>query len=250
MTVSDHLFLTTLDLLPPMKTRSILVLTLIFFSLTVLAQKPPVSATLTSPKSFTAKIDPNQKFPPIKLACLLTNGKPRPFDCEFTFDRLEFYGNDGSLLGTVKHSKGQPAPTPLLFTKAKKSAPAGQGGPITYTVKAYFTRRNKPAFPVNKGYQIRSCVVTSCLQSDQISTIVSGVAMPTQLFNQKVLTFDLTWIYNKKEGGSMIGPHELYIENDVTTTKFPFNAQSTMRDKSEAWIDINPFITGDPSPVN
>ena len=233
-----------------MKTRLSLILTLIFLSVAVLAQKPPVSATLTSPTNFTAKIDPNQKFPPIKYTCLLTSGQKRPFDCEFSFDRLEFYGNDGSLLGTVKPGKAQTKPTFLPFNKAKKSAPAGQGGPITYTAKAYFTRRNKPAFPVKKGYQIRSCVVTSCLQSDQISTIVLGVVMPTQLFTQKVLTFDLSWIYNKKEGGSMIGPHELYIENDVTTTKFPFNAQSTMRDKSEAWIDINPFITGDPSPVN
>lgn len=232
-----------------MKTRLSLFLTVIFLPLIVLAQKPPVSATLTNPNSFTVKFNPNQKIPPLKLACLLTNGKPRPFPCEFSFDKLEFYGNDGSLLGTVKASKGQPAPTPLLFTKAKKSVPAGQTGQITYTVKAYFSRRNKPAFPVSKGYQIRSCVVTSCLQSDQISTIVSGLSMHAGLSGQTVVTFDLSWLYSKK-GGMMIGPHELYIENDVTTTKFPFSVQSTMRDKSEAWIDINPFITGDPSPAN
>lgn len=232
-----------------MKTLLIPILTFIFLPFIVLAQKPPVSATATKPGSLTVKFDPNQKIPLLKLNCLLTNGKPRPYPCEFSFDKLEFYGNDGSKLGTVKAGKGQPAPTLLPFNKAKKSAPAGQTGQITYTVKAYFTRRNKPAFPVSKGYQIRSCLVTSCLQSDQISTIVSGIAMPAGLFGQTVLTFDLSWLYSKK-GGMMVGPHELYIENDVTTTKFPFNVGSTMRDKSEAWIVINPFITGDPSPAS
>jgi hypothetical protein len=102
---------------------------------------------------------------------------------------------------------------------------------------------------VTKGYQIRSCLVMACLQSDNISTLISGIQMPAKLLEKAVVTFDMTWTYGKKEG-MMIGPHELYIENDVTTTKFAFNAQNTMRDKSEAWIDIQPFISGDPSPAN
>ena len=230
-----------------MKTRLSVLLT-VLLPMTLLAQRPPLSATITKPGSMTIKFDPKQKIPPLNLTCLLTNGKARPFDCEFSVDKLEFYGNDGSLLGTVKPTKGQPPITPLPFNKAKKSAPAGQTGTITYAVKAYFTRRSKPAFPVNKGYQIRSCLVTSCLQSDNISTVLSGVVMPAGLFDQSVLTFDLSWLYSKK-GGQMVGPHELYIENDVTTTKFPFSEQHTMRDKSEAWIDIQPVISGDPSPT-
>jgi hypothetical protein len=218
-------------------------------SMNVMAQKPPLSATLTKPGSQTFKFDPKQKIPPIILPCLLTNGKPRPYDCEFTFDRLEFIGNDGAVLGTVKPVKGQPKPTPLLFSKAKKAPPVGQTGLITYTAKAYFTRRHKPAFLVNKGYQIRSCKVTACLQSDEITTVMAGIKMPAGIGDQAVVTIDLSWLYSKKDS-QLIGPHELYIENDVTTTKFPFSSGVTMRDKSEAWIDIQPTITGDPTPVN
>lgn len=232
-----------------MKILLSLLLTVLLLPTTLLAQKPPLSATLTNPGSLMIKFDPAKKIPPLNLPCLLTSGKPRPFDCEFSFDKLEFYGNDGSLLAKVKPVKGQPPFTQLPFAKAKKSAPAGQTGPITYTAKAYFTRRHKPAFPVSKGYQIRACPVTACLQSDNISTVLAGIKMPDGLFDQAIVTLDLTWLYSKK-GGSMIGPHELYIENDVTTTKFPFTSSVTLRDKSEAWIDIQPVISGDPSPGN
>ena len=230
-----------------MKTPLLSLVFVCLLPIAVYAQKPPFSATLTNPNSLTIKFNPKQKIPPLNLPCKLTSGQDRPYACEFSFDKLEFYGNDGSLLGTVKPVKGQPKPTPLPFTKAKSSAPAGQSGLITYTVKAYFTRRNKPAFPVNKGYQIRTCKVTSCLQSDQISTASEAIKMPTGINDQAVITFDLQWIYGKKDG-LMIGPRELYIENDVTTTKFKFSTQYTMRDKSEAWIDIAPVITGEPSP--
>jgi hypothetical protein len=231
-----------------MKTYAMLLLANLALPLVLLAQKP-VSVTLTKPGSQTIKFDPKQKIPTLNLPCKLTNGKDRPFACEFSFDRLEFIGNDGSVLATVKPVIGQPKPTILPFDKAKKSAPSGKAGPITYTAKAYFTRRNNPSFPVTKGYQIRSCLVMACLQSDNISTLISGIQMPAKLLEKAVVTFDMTWTYGKKEG-MMIGPHELYIENDVTTTKFAFNAQNTMRDKSEAWIDIQPFISGDPSPAN
>lgn len=229
-----------------MKTQLILALLIFAVSSTTYAQ-PPFSATLTSPHSTTIKFDPRKKIPPLNLPCKLTSGKGRPYACEFSFDKLEFYGNDGSLLGTVKRVAGQPKLTQLPFTKAKKSAPAGQSGLITYTVKAYFTRRNKPAFPVTKGYQIRTCNVTSCLQSDQISTALSAITMPSGLNEKSIVTFDLEWMYGKKDG-LMIGPHEIYIENDVTTTKFKFSTEFTMRDKSEAWIDIAPVITGEPAP--
>ena len=229
-----------------MKTYFSLLVVVCLLPIAVRAQKPPFSATLTNPSSLTIKFNPKQKIPPLNLPCKLTSGKDRPYACEFSFDKLEFYGNDGSLLGTVKPAKGQLASTSLPFTKAKSSAPAGQSGLITYTVKAYFTRRNKPAFPVVKGYQIRTCKVTSCLQSDQISTALSAIAMPAGLGDQAIITFDLQWLYGKKDG-LMIGPREVYIENDATTTKFKFSTEYTMRDKSEAWIDIAPVITGEPS---
>ena len=150
------------------------------------------------------------------------------------------------MLATVKSKVGVSKSVFLPFDKAKKSAPAGKVGLITYTVRAYFTRLNTPAFPVAKSYQIRACVVTNCLQSDKIETIMSGIQIPTNLFAPSVVTVDLTWIYGKKEN-MMTGPHELYVENDVTTTKF--SPQSTIRDTSEDWIDIQPFVTGDPSPT-
>ncbi|MVM30697.1 hypothetical protein GO755_11700 [Spirosoma sp. HMF4905] len=233
-----------------MKTQLMLLALVCLLPISLYAQHP-LSATLTNPSSLTIKFDPKKKLPPLSLSCKLTNGKDRPYACEFSFDKLEFYGNDGSLLGTVKPllNGGQPNFTQLPFLKAKKSAPAGQTGQITYTVKAYFTRRNKPSFPVNKGYQIRSCKVTSCLPSDEISTVLSAIAMPVGINDQAILTFDLSWIYGKKDG-LMLGPHELYIENDVTTTKFALSAQNPLRDRAEAWIDIRPVITGDPSPTN
>lgn len=229
-----------------MKTQLLLLACLCLLSIAVYAQKPPFSATITNPSSLTIKFNPKQKIPPLNLPCKLTNGQERPYACEFSFDKLEFYGNDGSLLGTAKPAKGKSAPISLPFTKAKSSAPAGQSGPITYTVKAYFTRRNKPAFSPSKGYQIRTCKVTSCLQSDQLSTALSAITMPAGINDQAIITFDLQWLYGKKDG-LMIGPRELYIENDVTTTKFKVSTDYNMRDKSEAWIDIAPVITGEPS---
>ncbi|MBO0936233.1 hypothetical protein J2I47_06710 [Fibrella sp. HMF5335] len=229
-----------------MKTTSLLLAVCLSLPVTLFAQGP-VSATLTNPGNKTFTVPKNPKLP--KLNCIMSNGKPRPFDCEFTFVKLEFYGKNGALLGTAKPTKGQPQSTPLPFDQAKKSAPAGQNGLITYTVKAYFTRRVKPAFPVSKGYQIRSCMVTNCLQPDQNQTVVSGLTMPAAIGDKAVQTFDLSWQYSKK-GGQFIGPRSLYLENDVTTTKFPFDAGVTMGDKSEAWISFMPSITGDPSPAN
>lgn len=163
-------------------------------SVGLLAQKP-VSATVTNPKSMTLQVPKNPKIPPLNLPCKMANGvDDRPFACEFRFDRLEFIGNDGNVLGSVLPKK---VTLTLPFSKAKKAPPAGQDGPITYAVRGYFTRINKPTFAVKKGYLIQSCPGTQCVdaQFTDISTLVNGLQIPSDIGKQTVVPFDLTFAY-------------------------------------------------------
>ena len=199
------------------------------------AQKP-LSATMTNPKSMTFQMPKHPKLPPMNLPCKMANGvDDRPFPCEFSFDRLEFYGKNGVLLGTVKHTNVHVS---LALNQAKKTPP----GKVTYSVKAYFTRINKPSFPVQKGYLIRSCAGVSCTEAqfDGIITQLTGIQMPSNIGKQTVVPFDLTWVYSKGNDGLF----QVYIENDVTTNKQKPKPGTVMAmsDKAEASMIVTTTI--------
>ncbi|MEZ0539950.1 hypothetical protein [Fibrella arboris] len=199
------------------------------------AQKP-LSATLTNPKSVTLQVPKNPKLPVLNLPCKMANGvDDRPFACEFRLDRLEFLGKDGSLLGTVKRTN---AHVSLPLNQAKKT-PAGQ---ITYAVKAYLTRINKPSFPVNKGYLIQSCAGVACTaaQYSDMITQLTGLQIPATLGKQTVVPFDLTWAYSK--GNESL--FQMYLENDVTANMLTPKPGTVlaMSDKAEASMIVAPTV--------
>ncbi|WP_375446799.1 hypothetical protein [uncultured Fibrella sp.] len=220
--------------------KQILILILLVCSLAAQAQKP-LSATLTNPKNLTLQVPKNPKIPPLNLPCKMANGLDRPFACEFRFDRLDFIGNDGKLLGSVVPKK---VTLTLPFGKAKKTPPAGQDGPITYAVKGYFTRINKATFPVNKGYLIQSCPGPQCFdaQFTDISTLVTGLQIPATVGKQTMVPFDLTFAYRKgKEDELVVG---VYLQNDVTTNSIKPKPGTVvaMHDKAEASTLLAPIV--------
>lgn len=213
---------------------------LLFWSLLAQAQKPnPANPpVVTTPKNPTLVVT-NGKFPPIKLApCKLHNGQMRPYPCEFALLKLVFYDNSGNVIGQA--TKTKPAFT-LPLSKAKSAPAQGAKGLVVYNVRAVMIRANPPSFAPKAGYMVRSAFVTFALQSDPLTTHLTGFAIPASSKGNIEIPFTASWLYDKSEGVS-VGPREFYIENDVTTTKFPFNSAVPMRDKAEVSIVVQPKI--------
>lgn len=196
------------------------------------------SGTVTVPKNITATFPKNQKIPTVNLPCKLYYGKDRPYPCEFALLKLVFYDTNGNKIGEAT----QKNPSFTLPLSKAKSAPAnGAKGLVTYYVRATMTRINPPAFPPKDGYMVRSAFVTLALQSDPLTTHASGVSIPSPAEGPIEIPFTVSWLYEKSEGVT-VGPREFYIENDVTTTKFPFNSAVPMRDKAEVSLVVQPKI--------
>ena len=207
----------------------------LFCYVSVQAQKP-VSATLTQPKSPTIVVG-KPKIPPLKFPpCTMQNGKLRPYPCEFALLKLVFYDKAGNVIG---QTSGSQSAITLPLSKAKSAPANGAKGLVTYNVRAVMIRVNQPAFPPKAGYMIRSAYVTVALQSDPLTTHVTGVAIPAK--GSIEIPFTVSWLYEKSEGVT-VGPREFYVENDVTTTKFPFTSAVFMRDKAEASLVVQPKI--------
>lgn len=213
---------------------------LLCWSLMAQAQKPNPAAppVVTTPKNPTLIVT-NGKFPPIKLApCKLNNGQMRPFPCEFALLKLVFYDNNGNVIGQA--TKAKPAFT-LPLSKAKSAPANGAKGQVVYNVRAVMIRANPPSFTPKAGYMVRSAFVSFALQSDPLTTHVTGFSSPASAKGTIEIPFTVSWLYEKSEGVT-VGPREFYVENDVTTTKFPFNSAVPMRDKAEVSIVVQPKI--------
>lgn len=170
------------------------------------------------------------------IRCKMSDGKDRPFPCEFSFDKLEVYAKDGSLIGEMTRE----APKLVIpLQKAKKGPAPGGLGPATYTVKAYFTRWNTPAFPAAEGYRLTGCNATNCGSKDPLMPIFDGKPLSLSVQGKTVETFDLTWLYNPGSG-QLSGPHALYLENKLTANQPGLG--DNMVNRSEAWLIISPQI--------
>lgn len=210
----------------------------LFWSLLAQAQKPnPANPpVVTKPKNPTVVVT-NGKIPQIKLApCKLHNGELRQFPCEFALLKLVFYDTNGNVIGQA--TKTKPAFT-LPLSKAKSVPPNGAKGLVVYNVRAVMIRANPPSFTPKAGYMVRSAFVSFALQSDPLTTHVTGFAIPAK--GTLEIPFTASWLYDKSEGVT-VGPREFYVENDVTTTKFPFSSSVPMRDKAEVSIVVQPKI--------
>ncbi|GAB4039056.1 hypothetical protein [Spirosoma gilvum] len=215
----------------------LVLLSLLSFS-SVYAQGKLPKGSVTIPKNMTATFPKNQKFPTVILPCKLHDGKDRPYPCEFAILKLVFYDTNGNKIGEATRTK--PAFT-LPLSKAKSAPANGVKGLVTYNVRATMTRINPPAFPPKDGYMVRSAFVTVALQSDPLTIHASGVAIPSPANGLIEIPFTASWLYEKSEGVT-VGPREFYVENDVTTTKFPFSSAVLMRDKAEVSIVVQPKI--------
>lgn len=179
--------------------------------------------------------------PPPVVSCKLNNGMDRPYPCEFTIEKLVFLANDGATLGEVM--SGSPNVT-LSLAKAKTNVVSGGGGSATYDVKAVVRRQNAPSFPVVSGYILSYAFVDFPLQSDSRPVISSTQAFPMAVGSTQEVTFSLSFIYTLSGGipSTFAVPRSFFIENDVTTTKFPFISSVPVVDKAEASVKINPMI--------
>ncbi|MBD2756820.1 hypothetical protein [Spirosoma validum] len=152
-----------------------------------------------------------------------------------------FLAKDGSTLGEVM--TGSPNVT-LPISKAKANVANMSGGTATYDVKAVVRRQNAPSFAVTSGYILSYAFVDFPLQSDPRPVLTSTQAFPMAIGSTQEVTFSLSCIYALSGGvpSTMVVPRSFFIENDVTTTKFPFISSVPVVDKSEGSIKINPVI--------
>lgn len=178
---------------------------------------------------------------PQPVGCKLRNGMDRPYPCEFTIEKLIFLGNDGSTLGEVTSTS---ANVSLPVAKARKNSSNSMGGLATFDVKAVVRRLNAPSFPVSTGYILSYAFVTFPLQSDSRPVLTTMQPFPMAVGATQEATFELGFVYSLSGGipGFEYGPRTFFIENDVTTTKFAFNAGVPVVDKAEASLIITPSL--------
>lgn len=174
--------------------------------------------------------DHTEPQPPV-VNCKLNNGMDRPYPCEFTIEKLIFLGNDGSTLDEVTPTS---ANVTLSIAKAKTNVGNSSGGNATYDVKAIVRRQNAPSFAVSSGYVLSYAFVDFPLQSDSRPVITSTQPFPMAVGSTQEVTFQLSFIYFISGGvvGTFAVPRSFFIENDVTTTKFAFNASVPVVDKA------------------
>lgn len=178
--------------------------------------------------------------PPETVNCKLTNGADRPYPCEFRIEKLIFLAKDGSTLGEVTPTTPNVS---LDITKAKTIGPTVSGNAfVTFDVKAVVRRVNAPSFPVSKGYIISYTFVEGPLQSDPRSVVTATQPFGMAVGATQEALFELGFLYSMSgsKPAFQSGPRMLFIENDVTTTKFPVVVGVTMSDKAEASILIRP----------
>jgi hypothetical protein len=178
---------------------------------------------------------------PETVSCKLHNGTDRPYPCEFRIEKLIFLGNDGSTLGEATPTTPNVA---LNVSKAKTIGPIVSGNAfVTFDVKAVVRRLNAPSFPVSKGYILSYTFVESPLQSDPRTVVTATQPFDMAVGATQEATFELGFLYSGIGGGIptfQSGPRMFFIENDVTTTKFPVVVGITLADKAEASIRIRP----------
>lgn len=172
----------------------------------------------------------------IQTRCKMVDGKDRPYPCEFSFDKLEVYAKDGSLIGEMTHEKPG---LNLPLQKAKQGPDPGSAGAVMYTVKAYITRLHAPAFSAAEGYRLTACQTTNCSSKDILIPIFDGNPLSLFVTGLTIETFDLRWQYDSPSG-KLIGPQALYLENKVTANK-PILTDN-MASRAEAMLIIAPKI--------
>lgn len=180
--------------------------------------------------------------PPVTVSCKLSDGTNRPYPCEFRIEKLVFLGKDGSTLGEVTSA----SPTIALDVTKAKSIIAGPGGNsvATYDVKAVVRRLNAPSFPVVKGYILSYGFSMGTLQSDPRTVVTDTQTFPMAVGATHEALFELGFRYSTGGGKPAFesGPRTFFIENDVTTTKFPVLFSITAADKAEASLNITPTM--------
>lgn len=134
-----------------------------------MAQKGPLSATLTNPASQTFKFNPKQKIPPLAFNCLTSDGKPRVYFCEFAIVEMEVVGKNGVSLAKIS-SSATTTPVKLNKSQAASNNELPGGGALNYLLKLRYRRIAKPAFPTT-AYAIGTAVVDNPSTASEVQVI-------------------------------------------------------------------------------
>lgn len=199
------------------------------------AQKP-LSATLTNPGSLTAKFDPKQKIPMLK-SCLMSNGKPRPYACEFALIEIEVVGKNGVTLGKLT-----PGNTNLTLPKSKASsdvdAPDGKSAALGYLFKLRYRRVHKPAFPTAQ-YVISTATVDMPSTPSELKELHTFTDVPGKLPGAiQEYAFIVTLPYPTTGSPALIVPiRYIQIANPVTFGKF-LSPMNKLSDRAETAMSL------------
>ncbi|NID09026.1 hypothetical protein [Fibrivirga algicola] len=196
-----------------------------------------------TPVRLLPMVDPDAPTP-----CLMSNGQPRPYPCEFTITAIRLMGKNNEVVGTLT-----PGSTTVKVPKSKAvSHTSWTGGEsFMYNASLVFRRINTASFPpkpVSKGlpslgfYTISTARVTSPITPSELTLskrVDVAPTVPGPGIRSNQANFSLQLNYSTGSGATIIAPiRYVQIANPITFNK-PFPASiNQFRDKSEAFMEF------------
>ncbi|MEZ0484956.1 hypothetical protein [Fibrella aquatica] len=186
--------------------------------------------------------------PAAPINCLMSNGQPRPYPCEFRIVAINLMGKNNEVLGTLT-----PGNTTLKLPKSKAVSytTSISGQSFAYNASLDFRRINTASFPAkpvpksfpNLGfYQISTSWVTSPITPSEL-TLIKRVDVapnvPGPLIRPNRVAFTLQLNYSTGSNATIVAPvRYIQIANPITFKK-PFPAPiNQFRDKAEAFMEF------------
>ncbi|MBD2752337.1 hypothetical protein [Spirosoma validum] len=189
--------------------------------------------------------DPKQPIPKIKINCLLANGQPRKYPCEFIVTKFEVINSPQSVLNNVGWNNQSAT---LLLSKAKSIQNVTiSGKPLrycTYDVELTFLRIAPPAKPTST-YDLRLYPRPKGAESTLLSDLLSIPGAPAKpalsipVGQKQTVTVPLTLLIDPSNPSNplfVVNPISsttgapsidvrMYLHNMATTASLPQNAQ-------------------------
>ncbi|UHG93064.1 hypothetical protein [Spirosoma oryzicola] len=184
------------------------------------------------------------------VPCTMSNGKPRPYPCEFAIQTVWFMGKNGNVVGKITPGNTS---VKLPKSKADSSFTSTAGESFIYTVAVDFRRINVPAFPKKEVtipglgfYTISTSTVDSPISPGELTVVRRldvGPSLPKSGLRPVRASFKLQLNYAMSGGQpTLIAPvRYIQIANPITFTKFP-SSINLYRDRAEAWITCSASV--------
>jgi len=180
--------------------------------------------------------------------CLMSNGQPRPYPCEFTVVAINLTGKNNEMVGKLT-----PSQTVLKLPKSKavSHTTSTLGESFTYNASLVFRRINTASFPpkpVPKGlptlgfYEVSTSRVTSPITPSELTLIKRldiAPNVPGPLMRPNQVNFTLQLNYSTGRNTTILAPSRyIQIVNPITfKKKFP-SSINQFRDKAEAFMEF------------